>query len=161
MATSSSFSSSFPEADFRDGILNTMLMGISEDPAQRLQWVWRRDVTYAPDDPAGNPYDWTATPVTDVAGNATLTDTGTEQFLVVPYALEFSIRPGSSVSTPVGELDVSHLLITLIDSDYEKVKTADYARVGDVTYNIEFKAPPTGLFGVTVWQVYLAAQDQA
>jgi hypothetical protein len=96
MAKSSSFSPSFDESAFRTAILNTMLMGIPEDPNERLTFWWRRDQTYSPDDAAGNPYDWTEPPITDLPGNPKLPEKGVEQSLQVPYALEFSARPAPS-----------------------------------------------------------------
>lgn len=162
MATSSSFTSQFPEALFRDAILNTMLMGVPDDEAQRLTWVWDRQLTYSPDDPAGNPYDWGSSPVTDTAANTDLPDPGAgePQTLVVPYVLEFSPRAGQA-STVLGEIDTSQATVTLMDSDYERVKTADHAVIGDTTYRIQFDAPPQGLFGVTVWSVFLEATDES
>lgn len=161
MARSSSFAPSFDESAFRDAILNTMLMGMPEDPAERLTFVWRRDQTWVPDDPAGNPYDWTQTPVTDTAGNPALSDEGTEQTLQVPYALEFSARPAGSSTTVFGEIDLTRAVITLMDDAYERVKTADYAVIGDSRYRIQFDGPAVGLFGVTVWTLYVEAEDSA
>jgi hypothetical protein len=161
MARSSSFAPSFNETAFRDAVLNTMLMGMPEDPAERLTFVWRRDRTYVPDDPAGNPYDWTQPPVTDTAGNTALPDDGTEQSLQVPYALEFSARPAGSANTVFGEIDMARAVITLMDDAFEQVKTADYAVIGDTRYRIQFDAPAVGLFGVTVWTLYIEAEDSA
>jgi hypothetical protein len=161
MAKSSSFAAGFNEPAFRDAILNTMLMGIPEDPKERLTFWWRRDRTYSPDDAAGNPYDWTEAPVTDVAGNPKLPDKGAEQSLQVPYALEFSARPAGSSNTVFGEIDASRAIVTMMESDFTKVQSADYATIGDSRYRIQFDAPPIGLFGVTVWTLYLEAEDQA
>jgi hypothetical protein len=160
MARSSAFSDRFDEAAFRSAIGETLLMGMPEAVADRLTWVWERDRTYVPDDPAGDPYDWTASPVTNTAGNAALTDAGAEvQTLVVPYAFEFGVKAGQG--TVFGELDRSSLIVTLMDTAYEQVKTADYAIIGDTRYRIRFEAPPQGLFGVTVWTVYLEAEDSS
>jgi hypothetical protein len=161
MARSSSFAGGFNEPAFRDAILNTMLMGIPEDPNERLTFWWRRVQTYSPDDPAGNPYDWTSPPVSDHPGNPKLKDTGTEQSLQVPYALEFSARPAGSSNTIFGEIDASRAIVTMLETDYLKVTSSDYATIGDSRYRIQFDAPPLGLFGVTVWTLYLEAEDQA
>jgi hypothetical protein len=163
VAKSSAFSGGFDEARFRDAITNTRLMGIPEDPAERLTFWWRRDQTYSPDDPAGNPYDWTEPPVLDAPGNPTLPDDGLdqEQSLQVPYALEFSARPASSSNTVFGEIDASRAVVTMLETDFQKVRTADYAVIGDSRYRIQFDAPPLGLFNVTIWTLYLEAEDQA
>jgi hypothetical protein len=159
VAKSSSFAAGFDEAIVRDAILNTMLMGMPEKPIERLTWYWNRAQVFSPDDPAGNPYDWTSPPIVDKPGNPKLKDTGTDQSLQVPYALEFSARPAGSATTVLGEIDTSRAVITLLDTDFEKIRTADYAVIDDSRYRIQFDAPPLGLFGLTVWQIYLEAED--
>jgi hypothetical protein len=161
MAKSSAFTPSFNEPAFRDAILNTMLMGIPEDPFERLTFWWRRDQTYSPDDPAGNPYDWTEPPISDLPGNPDLPDQGTDQSLQVPYALEFSARPAGSSNTVFGEIDASRAIVTMMDVDFKKIEHADYATIGHSRYRIQFHAPPVGLFGVMVWTLYLESEDQA
>jgi hypothetical protein len=160
MAKSSAFSGGFNEATVRDALFNTMLMGMPERTDQRLTWYWKRDQTYVPDDPAGNPYDWTAAPVTDNPGNPALPDAGEDQSLQVPYALEFSARPAGSSTTVLGEIDTSRAEITLLDTDFEKIRTADYAVIDNSRYRIQFSSPPIGLFGLTVHTVYLEAEDE-
>lgn len=162
MAKSSSFAGGFDEAGFRDAVLNTMLMGMPEDPAQRLTFYWERNRVYSPEDIAGNPYDWTSPPVTNVPGNPDIPDpTGTDQTLQVPYALEFAARPAGSISTPMGEIDTTRAIVTVMDNDHTKIASADYARIGDTRYRLQFDAPPIGLFGVTVWTLYLEAEDES
>lgn len=163
MAKSSAFSPSFREGEFRQAILNTMLMGMPEDKAQQLTWWWHRDQTYSPADLAGDPYDWGSPPVTDAPGNEELVDPGdpTEQSLIVPYALEFSARPAGSSNTVFGEIDTSRVIVSLTDVDYEQIKDADYATIGNVRYRIQFKGPAIGLFGYTLYQMYLESEDQA
>jgi hypothetical protein len=161
MARSSAFSAGFDEGAFRDAIHNTMLMGMPENVAERLTFWWNRDQTYTPDDPAGDPYDWTSTPVTDHPGNPTLPDVGGEQSLSVPYALEFSARPSGSSATVFGDIDASRAVVTMLETNYDKIRTADYATVGNTRYRILYSGPPLGLFGVTVHQVFLEAEDSS
>lgn len=159
MAKSSSFNSKFPEAVFRQAILDTMLMGLPQDPAERLTFYWRRSRVFSPDDPAGNPYAWTSPPITDEGSNPALTDTGFDQSLSVPYALEFVPRAAGGASTTFGDIQTSRIIVTVMDTDFAQIKTADYATIGPTTYHILYDAPPTGLFGVTVHAFYLEAQD--
>lgn len=161
MARSSAFSGAFPETTVRTAILDTMLMGMPEDVDKRLTWYWKRAQTFSPDDPAGNPYDWTATPIVDDPGNPVLPDPGGDQSLQVPYALEFSARPAGSATTVLGEIDTSRAIVTMVETDFEKIKTADYAIIDDSRYRIQFDAPPVGLFGLTVYTVYLEAEDSS
>jgi hypothetical protein len=155
---SSSFASGFDETAFRSAVEDTMLMGMPETVADRLTFWWQRDKVYSPDDAAGSPYDWTAAPVSDDPGNPALPDDGVAQSLVVTYAIEFAARTTGS-ATVFGEIDTSRAVVTVMDSDYEQIKTADYATIGDTRYRIQFRGPPIGLFGVSVWSVYLEAED--
>jgi hypothetical protein len=156
VAGSSSFSPQFPEALFRNAIQNTMRMGMPEDESKRLTWWWNREKDYVRPDPTGKPYGWSEAPTTNVAGGP-----NGEDHLVVDYAIEFSARPAGSVVTALGEMDTSRAVVTLMDADWQQVKTADYARIGDARYKIQFEAPPMGLFEVTVHQVYLEAVDES
>lgn len=161
MSRTSAFANQFDEPAFRKGILGAMLMGMPEDVDQQLTWIWDRDLTYTPDDPAGHPYDWTDIPVTDTPGNpdaTVLAQPGQPQTLIVPYALEFGVGPASA--TTLGEIDISRATVTVLDVDHDRIQTADYARVGDTRYRIKFDEAPTGLFGVTVWVILLEALDE-
>lgn len=157
----SAFSGGFDEATFRTAIENTMLMGIPENEDQRLTFWWARDREFSPDDPAGNPYDWTAPPVVDDPGNPVLPDAGGDQGLSVPYALEFSARPAGSSNTVFGEIDSSRAIVSMADTDYAQINTADYATIGNTRYRIQFTGPPVGLFGYTLHTLYLEAEDSA
>lgn len=157
----SAFNAGFNEAAFRSAINDTMLMGIPEAVDQRLTFWWDRDKTFSPDDPAGNPYDWTAAPLVDDPGNPTLPDDGEPQSLSVPYALDFSARPAGSSNTVFGEIDTSRAVVTMLDSDFARIETADYGTIGETRYRIQFRGPPVGLFGVTVHTLYLEAEDSA
>jgi hypothetical protein len=48
----------------------------------------------------------------------------------------------------------------MLDTDFEQIRTADYAIIDGSRYRIQFDAPPLGLFGVAVWQIYLQAEDE-
>jgi hypothetical protein len=161
VARSSAFAGGFDEATFRAAVLNTMLMGMPEDVTERLTFFWKRTQTFATPDLAGNPYDWTAAPTVDLPGNPKLPDSGTDQGVVVPYALEFAATLAREANTVLGGIDTSRAVVTLMDKDYDKIRTADYARIGDTRYRLLFDAPPQGLFGVTMWTLYLEAEDSA
>jgi hypothetical protein len=156
MAVESAFASGFNEAAFRDAIRQTMRMGMPPVEADRLVWRWSRQRTYAPQDTARMPYDWTQVPATDDPGNPDEEDGE----LVVDYALEFAGRGGGE-GTAMGVFDNSRATVTLMDTEYELVKTADFATIGPNVYEIEFVAPVIGLFAVGVYQVFLKAQDES
>ncbi len=144
----------FNPAVFRSTIKSTMLMGMPTDVSKRLTWHWKREVEFAKQSASKKPYDWTATPTVDLPGNTSVSG----DKLVVDYALEFATGTGDE--TPLGRFDSTRAVVTLLDEDYEKVKTADYATVDDSTYDIVYTAPPMGLFEVTVWEVHLQARDE-
>ncbi len=164
MATSSAFTPSFDESLFRQSIVATMRMGMPQSDEHKIRWYWNRDQTFVPDDPAGNPYDWTDDPVTDAPGNPT--GDPSDDGLIVDYAVEFNSSSGLGAGvnnqlTPLGPIDPTRMTVTVFDVDYDRIKTADYAAIGTTRYRIRYAAPPVGLFGVTVHDLYLEADDQA
>lgn len=157
MATDSAFTALFPEAEFRDAIRNTMKMGMPEADADKLTWYWRRAQTYQPDDLAGDPLDWNADPLTDDPGNPE--GDPEDDGVIVDYALETLANP--EAVTVIGDLNLQNVKVTLFDVDYEQIRTADYAQLRDIVYRIRFETPTTPLFGVTMHDIYLEAQEQA
>lgn len=148
----------FDAANFRTQIKLAMGMGMPDNPAERLTWHWNPVDTYTTADPANEPYDWTEVPTTEVPGSAA-NPTGSAQ---VDYAVQFI--PGRSAmgdQTPLGEFDPTRIVVTLLDVDYQIIKDADYATMANTTYDIDFSAPPEGLFEVTVYTIYLRARDAA
>lgn len=148
----------FDEANFRTVIKQTMGMGMPEDTTKQLTWHWLANKTYLRPDPANAPYDWTAAPTASTPGNPAVPGGS----LVVDYAIEFQFSArGGTVETELGEFDQGRAIVTLLDVDYEQIKTADYVTIDEARYNIDFTAPPMGMFGVTVYTVYLTAIDES
>lgn len=146
----------FDAAAFDASIRATMRMGMPSAVAERVTWHWRDTETFVIDDDPednGDPYDWTATPVTDVPGNPA----APSGELQVDYAIEFAST--GDQDNPVGSFDTGKAVITLLGPDYLKVKTADWVTIGPNRYEIEFVAPALGLFEATVYQVYVTAPD--
>lgn len=158
MATSSAYTALFPEAQFRTAIRETMKMGMPEADSEKLTWFWNRAQTYQPDDLAGDPLDWSADPITDDPGNPT--GDPDDDGLIVDYAME-SNSPGQGDFTAVGIFNMQTIKVTLFDVDYVQVNTADYAKIGNITYKILVEAPPYALFGVTMHDVFLEALDES
>ena len=148
-------SADFDTNAFRLAIHSVMEMGMPAPDSERLTWHFKPVDTWAPQDPERKPYDWTTPPETETLGNPSQ-PTGQ---VTVDYALEFS--PGSSTETDVGQFTTSSLKVTLLDTEFVKVKDADYATIGAVYYKILFVAPPEALFDAQVYVVYLQARDQA
>lgn len=145
------FGAGFDATAFRAAIRNAMVMGLPNATAEKATFRWTAVKTFADDDPAGKPYSWTSSPTT----------TTTHADVQVPVAWEFSARPAASLDTTIGQFDASRVEITILDVDYEDVEGADQVLMGQNTYNIEFIAPPQGLFEVTVYKIYAVAQDES
>lgn len=128
-----------------------MNMGLPNATVERATFKWETVRTYTTADPAGNPYDYTATPAATV----------THADVSIPVAVEFSARPAGSRDTSVGQFDASRAVITVLDEDYEQVEGADIVMLGENTYEIEFVGPPLGLFDVTIYQIYADARDES
>lgn len=137
-----------------------MKMGMPEDDADKLTWFWKRAQTFNPDDLAGRPLDWTTEPLTDDPGNPE--DDAEDDGMIVDYALEtnnLSSLVDQSI-TALGNLNFQKIKVTVFDVDFEKIKTADYARIGSIVYTIRLEAPPYALFGVTMHDLHLEALDE-
>lgn len=128
-----------------------MIMGLPLSESERITFRWTPESTWAVDDPGGSPYNFAATPVS----------TETHADVLVPAAVEFSARLASSSGESIGDFDNSRAIITILDEDYELVRTADLVILGGNAYEIEFVAPPLGLFEVTVYQLYCVARDES
>lgn len=149
--TTDSRAAGFNPAAFRDAIRFAMHMGLPNATEERATFRWTTVRTYDTADPAGNPYDYTATPATSVAHDDVL----------IPVAVEFSARPAGSRDTAVGQFDSSRAVITVLDEDYALVEGADLVLLGGNTYEVEFVGPPLGLFDVTIYQLYCDARDES
>lgn len=142
---------SFNPAVFREAIRDTMLMGMPNATTERVTFRWSPESTYTSIDTGGIPYDATESPTT----------TETHPDVLVPVALEFAARPAGSMETSMGEFDTSRIVITILDVDWDEVVGADQVIIDEATYDIQFVAPPIGLFEVTVYQVFAIARDEA
>lgn len=141
----------FNAATFRTAIRAAMTMGLPGTTSERATFRWTPRSTYTQQDQDHNPYTWTAAPVT----------TTTHADVLVPIAWTFSARPTSSMQTDIGEFDATRIEITILDVDYVLVAGADKVIMGGNTYDIEFTAPPNGLFDVTVYTMYAVAEDES
>lgn len=148
--TDASFGAGFDAAAFRSAIRSTMEMGLPNATSERATFVWKEERTYQKQDPGHNPYSWDATPTTDV----------THAEVRIPVAVEFSARPAGSLDTVMGQFDTARAIITVLDVDYALIQGADYVKLGENLYIIDFVGPPMGLFEVTVYQLQCSAVDE-
>jgi len=151
-ATTDPRGASFDGATFRDAIRFAMNMGLPNNVSERATFMWESVSTYDIADPVGNPYDYNAVP----------THTTHHADTQVPVAVQFIQRGGQGeVSTPFGEIDATHVILTVLDEDYQLIYTAQKVKLGGDVYKINFVAPPEGLFDVTVYNVYATAEDES
>lgn len=133
---------------FRVSIRAAMTMGMPEGDLTAT-FRWSEQKTFSRADPSGKPYNWSATPVTDVA----------HPDVTVPVAVEYS---GQQIEdgTTVGVFSHGKAKITVLDDDYELVNTADQVLLGGKIYDITFKQTEN-LFDVGVWYLFAQARSAA
>lgn len=141
----------FNAAKFRDAIKFAMHLGLPDDTSERATFMWTPQKTYGATDAAGRPYNWTATPTSVV----------THDDVQIDVAIEFHRYSAGEGNTSVGEFHTTSVTLTVLDEDYALVQGADKVLLGGNTYTVEYVAPPIGMFDVTVYQVYLKAEDES
>jgi hypothetical protein len=151
MAQVPGFGNVFNADQFKAAIRSTMLMGMPEEPSERITFRWTPNRSYTSADSAGNPWSWEDVPVSEDA----------PEDVQVPAAVEFSARPAGSMDTPIGQFDTSRVIVTLLDDDFEQIRGADLIMIDGATYDVMFVGPPVGLFSVTVYSVFGEARDEA
>lgn len=136
---------------FRSAIKSAMNMGLPEDTAQRATFRWTPVRAFGVEDPGSKPYNWSSTPTSEVL----------HADVQIDCAVEFSSRPAGSRDTVVGQFDTSRAILTILDEDFPSIEGATHVLLGGNTYEIQFVAPPMGLFDVTVYQIYADALDES
>jgi len=162
--------SRFDATAFRDAIRFAMTMGLPDTETERATFIWNVDREFVIDDAAGSPFEW----------GETAAYTSTYGEVQIPVAVEFLSKGGDTQDTRLGQMDVSRIIVTILDEDFPALEQvsqghaghfADKIRFGGpiaaVTdqeyayYDIQFVGPPLGLFDVTVYQVYAQAIDES
>lgn len=151
--TDPSFGGGFDASAFRDAITSVMEMGQPNASQEVATFHWPSVADYVIKDNTDNPYDWSASPTNDPTSD-------TPPPVQVPCALEFVARASLSDGTPFGEIETPKAILTLLDVHYDEVRGATWVMIDGAKYNIDYVAPPTGLFSVTVYSVYLSAEDE-
>lgn len=149
--TDSTFGGGFDAEQFRTQIRNTMIMGLPPTEAERPTFRWSVQREYAIKDDSGNPYNFSSAPLSVEA----------HEDVQVPCSVEFAARSAAAVSIPIGDIQNSKVVITVLDVDYEVVKSADQIVCNGDLYNIDFVAPSVGLFSVTVYEIHATAYDES
>ena len=147
--TDPAFLAGFDAAAFRQAITSTMEMGLPDDVGERATFRWKVDRTFSASDRGGNPYDLSATPVTEEEHDDVL----------IPVAVEFEDRRADG--SPLGQFENPRAVLTVLDTHYEDIDGATQVLLTGNTYVIDYVAPSFGLGDVTVYQLYLTAVDES
>lgn len=143
--------SGFNAAEFRDAIKFAMRMGLPESVNERATFRWSTEKTYGNADPSGQPYSWSTAP----------SDVESHPDVQIDVAVEFQRYSSGEGNTSVGQFQTTSVVLTVLDEDYALIEGADKVLLGGNVYTIEYVAPPFGLFEVTVYQIYLRAEDES
>lgn len=139
----------FPRQKVRDGLLFAMQMGAPNNVNERVTFKWVTAREFSSQDPAGRPYAWNATPVSEES----------HADVQVDCAVEFESRPAGSRDTPFGQFDTSRAIVTMMGEEYELIKDSDYVVIRGSDYDWSFPGPTLGLFDIDVIQIYCEARD--
>lgn len=126
-------------------------MGLPGATADRATFRWTTQNTYEKHDSSGSPWDFTSVPVV----------TTSHADVQVPVAWQFQPSRTTSGTNVVAEFEAPVVIVTVLDEDYEQIIGADLVMMGQNTYEIQYVAPPVGLFEVTVYQIYCRARDES
>lgn len=148
--TPAGFGRSFNPARFREAIRATMIMGTPNAVEDRATFEWDVERTFEVADARSNPYSWDADPETEES---------TEP-VQVPVVVDFASSYGVSGGTSMADFDATRATVMLLDEDYAKVVGAKRILLGGATYDIDYWAPPQGLFEVTIHTAYCTARDE-
>lgn len=135
---------------FRRNIRATMLMGIPNTVTDRPTFRWLAENDYAKEDVAGQPYDWTSSPV----------DESVHEDVQVTVAVEFS-RTTETAGSPLGNFDMSRAVLTMLEDEYDQVFDADLVLLSSNIYTIEFWEPTIALFSVDVHRCHVRARAES
>jgi len=116
---------------------------------------------YTNPDVNSNPWDWTTAP------NTTTSAADVPASLTVPVSIEFLGQTGGAGGgTNVGNFNVPRIKLTILDEEYATLTDANLGlpngfTVDGSTYDIEYWAPPVGLFDLSVYSCFAVARDEA
>lgn len=141
----------FNSAEFRTAIENTMMMGLPNTVQERPTFRWRPVSEYTVSDTGGTPY--------NIKEDVPVSTEAPED-VQIACAVEFISRSTLSGGTAVGDFDTPRAIIYVMDTHYPSVRTANEVLLGGNVYDIDFHAPPIGLFDFTLYVIHASARDE-
>lgn len=141
-------SNDFDGSAFRDAIHSVMQMGAPPSTAEQAKFYWSKALVYnTPTDENNTPFD----------PDATVTETQPEP-VSVPCGIEYF--DADDQPTTFGSVTASHLAITLLDEDYDRVKGCAWVVLGGERYFYKRTQAPLGLFDVGVYIMRFTAENE-
>jgi hypothetical protein len=143
-------SSAFDAANFRTSIKAAMNMGLPVPTALRPTFRFKEEKAFPVDtllDDDGYPFDPSIEPV--VTSPAPI---------LVDCAVEITKAEPSEL--PVGAIRRLKATLTILDTDYARIKDAYEVDLGGDAYTIETVLPPYGLFDVTIYQLICVSKEE-
>lgn len=77
----------------------------------------------------------------------------------VPCGIEYQDSNGLAID--FGTVEVARLVLTLLDTDYAKVKGAIYVTLRGEKYNYKRTVPPDSLFDVSLYDMHFEVQSMS
>lgn len=151
--TDPNFGGGFDADAFRSAIISTMEMGMANGTGDVATFYWDQvdEFPYGSEENTV-PYDLSEAPETSLVRSKRVT---------VPVAVEFIARATSSTGMPMGEIQAPRVVITVLDTWIDSIRTADGVDFSGARYTIDYIAPVVGLFDVDVYEIYASAVDEA
>lgn len=142
--------SGFDAGAFRDGVHFAMNMGLPPTVSSRATFLFKSTTTYPVGtalDSEGKPFDLSIAPIV-VSPDP----------VQIPCAVEFV--SAWDKESPVGVFESTKAIITILDTEWSKVKDAVEVKLGGNTYAILYQEPPLGLFDVEIYRLRCEAKDE-
>jgi hypothetical protein len=136
------------EEEFLADIAEVMLTGLPPVVAVRPTFHFDGPREYAAHDRAGKPWDYGAEPI----------DEGPADPVQILCVVE--PREGESDETTLGTFDADEYIVTVVhDDEWEKIEGFTYVKMGGRRFKRSKPLVPVGLYGVTVRQFRVEADD--
>lgn len=141
-------------AEVEDLLRQTMVFGLPEADVDKPTFYFEREVTWTDHDTEGNPWDWTAAPVTDT------TPTPTQPICAYDFFSPLG-RSGAQFSE-VGDFFPSTVVVTFVgDDDFNEAVDSSHVVIGPAQTKWYFRywKPEVSLGLIPVQQAHFQAED--
>lgn len=141
-----------PTDTVQESLRQTMVMGLPEVEAYRPTFYFEPDRDWDPEDAEGSPWDWTATPTTEVSTDP----------VQVLCAIDFSAPLGrqGAFQTEVGEFNPNTVVLSMFQEEFDQVFGFSYVTIGPELRKFFFRfwRPAVALNDMAFYEVHAVAQ---